>query len=103
AAVVARRTREYGIRMALGADTGSLLRLVIGHGLRLAAWGILAGVILAALLTRYMAALLYGMSPADPVSYAAAIVILVAVAVLASLLPALRAARVDPLRALRTE
>ncbi|MGH9484802.1 MAG: ADOP family duplicated permease, partial [Terriglobales bacterium] len=69
AAVVARRTREYGIRMALGADTGSLLRLVIGHGLRLAAWGILAGVLLAALLTRYMAALLYGMSPADPLSY----------------------------------
>ncbi|MGH9467770.1 MAG: FtsX-like permease family protein, partial [Terriglobales bacterium] len=103
AAVVAQRTREYGIRMALGADAGSLLRLVLGQGLRLALWGVVAGVILAALLTRSMSALLYGMSPADPVSYIAAVVLVVAVAVLASLVPALRATRVDPLRALRWE
>ncbi|MGH9486865.1 MAG: ABC transporter permease [Terriglobales bacterium] len=103
ASTVERRTREYGIRLALGADTGRLLQLVIGQGLRLAGWGIVAGVILAALLTRFMTSLLYGMSPADPVSYIAAAAILVLVTLLASLLPALRATRVDPLRALRQE
>ncbi|MGH9476153.1 MAG: ABC transporter permease [Terriglobales bacterium] len=103
ATTVARRTREFGIRLALGADAGALLRLVLSQGLRLAGWGILAGVILAALLTRSMTALLYGMSPADPVSYIAAAALLLVVTALASLVPALRAARVDPLRALRQE
>lgn len=103
ATAVTRRTREYGIRMALGAGSGKLLRLVLGQGLRLALWGILAGVILAALLSRYISSLLYGMSPADPVSYLAAAALLMAVTVLASLIPAFRAARVDPLRALRQE
>jgi len=103
AAAVAQRTREYGIRMALGAQTGDLLRLVVGQGLRLALWGILAGVVVAAGLTHFMAALLYGMSPADPISYLAAALLLAAVAALASYLPARRATRVDPLRALRWE
>ncbi|TAN22696.1 MAG: ABC transporter permease [Acidobacteria bacterium] len=103
ATTVTRRTREYGIRMALGAGSGNLLRLVLGQGLRLALWGTLAGVVLAALLTRYLSSLLYGMSPADPVSYFAAVALLIAVTLLASLIPALRAARVDPLPALRQE
>ncbi|HUX66416.1 MAG TPA: ABC transporter permease [Terriglobales bacterium] len=103
AAAVAQRTREYGIRMALGADAPALLRLVVGQGLRLALWGILAGVLVAAGLTHFMAALLYGLSPADPVSYLAAALALALVAALASYIPALRATRVDPLRALRWE
>jgi len=103
AAAVAQRTREYGIRMALGADAARLQRLVVGQGLRLALWGIAIGVVLAAVLTQFMSALLYGMSPADPVSYLAAAAILAVVACLASYLPARRAAHVDPLRALRWE
>ncbi|HET9783596.1 MAG TPA: FtsX-like permease family protein, partial [Terriglobales bacterium] len=103
AAAVAQRTREYGIRMALGADAARLQRLVVGQGLRLALWGVAIGVVLAAVLTQFMSALLYGMSPADPVSYLAAAAILVAVACVASYLPARRAAHVDPLRALRWE
>jgi len=75
----------------------------VGQGLRLALWGILAGVVVAAGLTHFMAALLYGMSPADPISYLAAALLLAAVAALASYLPARRATRVDPLRALRWE
>ncbi|TAN22695.1 MAG: ABC transporter permease [Acidobacteria bacterium] len=103
ASTVARRAREYGIRMALGADAPNLLRLVVSQGLRLAAWGILAGVILAALATHFMTSLLYGMSPADPISYIAAAVLLALITLLASLIPALRASRTDPLRALRQE
>jgi len=103
AAAVAQRTREYGIRMALGAGAGDLLRLVVGQGLRLALWGILAGVVVAAGLTHFMAALLYGMSPVDPVSFLAAALVLALVAALASYLPARRATRIDPLRALRWE
>ncbi|HVA64521.1 MAG TPA: ABC transporter permease [Terriglobales bacterium] len=103
AASVAQRTREYGIRMALGANAPALLRLVVGQGLRLALWGVGLGVVLAALLTQFMAALLYGMSPLDPLSYLAAAAVLLAVAALASYVPALRATRVDPLQALRWE
>jgi predicted permease len=103
AASVAQRTREYGIRMALGANAPALLRLVVGQGLRLALWGVGIGILLAALLTRFMAALLYGMSPLDPLSYLAAAAVLLAVAALASYVPALRATRIDPLKALRWE
>lgn len=103
AASVAQRTREYGVRMALGANAGALLRLVVGQGLRLALLGVAIGVGLAMLLTRFMAFLLYGLSPLDLGSYAAAAALLLAVTVLACLLPARRATRVDPLRALRAE
>ncbi|MGH9519097.1 MAG: FtsX-like permease family protein, partial [Terriglobales bacterium] len=103
AASVAQRTREYGIRMALGADAGALLKLVVGQGLRLALIGVGIGIVLAILLTRFMAFLLYGLSPLDPISYALAAALLVGVTVLACLLPARRATRVDPLRALRAD
>lgn len=103
AASVAQRTREYGVRMALGANAGVLLRLVVGQGLRLALLGVAIGTGLALLLTRFMAFLLYGLSPLDPASYAAAAALLLGVTVLACLLPARRATRVDPLRALRAE
>ncbi|MGH9417373.1 MAG: ABC transporter permease [Terriglobales bacterium] len=102
-ASVAQRTREYGIRMALGADRAALLAQVLGQGLRLAAWGLLAGAVAAALLTRLMSALLYGMTPLDPASYLIAAAVLVAVALAASYLPARRATKVDPLIALRSE
>ncbi|MGH9483075.1 MAG: FtsX-like permease family protein [Terriglobales bacterium] len=71
AAAVAQRTREYGIRMALGASAPALLKRLVGQGMRLALWGVIAGAILALLVTRLMAGLLYGLSPADPASYLA--------------------------------
>jgi predicted permease len=96
ASSVAQRTREFGIRMALGADAGAVSRLVIGQGLRLTLIGVAVGAVLAGLLTQLMSALLYGLSPLDPLSYLAAAVVLAGVASLASLLPARRATRVDP-------
>src|SRR5437879_13447792 len=88
--------------MALGAGTGDLLRLVISRGLRLTTAGIVIGAIAALLLTRLMSNLLYKVSPRDPISYGSALVVLVGVALLACFLPARRATRIDPVRALRT-
>jgi putative ABC transport system permease protein len=96
ASSVAQRTREFGIRMALGANAAAVSRLVVGQGLRLTLIGVAVGSVLAALLTQLMSALLYGLSPLDPLSYLVAAVVLAAVAALASLLPARRATRVDP-------
>jgi putative ABC transport system permease protein len=92
-----------GVRTALGAQRGDLVRLVLGHGARLAAVGVGIGALLAALVGRVFGALLYGVSPLDPLAYALAAAILLAVATAANLLPALAAARVDPMRALRGE
>ena len=100
---VSQRTREIGIRMALGADPGGVLRVVMREGLLLALLGIAAGLAIALAATPRIAPLLYQVSPADPVSIAGAALFLVVVAVLASLIPALRATRVDPIRALRQE
>jgi ABC-type antimicrobial peptide transport system permease subunit len=97
------RTRELGVRMALGARPGDVLRLVLRQGGRLALVGIGAGVLLAALVGRVLGSLLYGVSALDPLAYAIAATILLAVAALASIVPALTASRVDPLRALRSE
>jgi predicted permease len=97
------RTREMGVRMALGARPGDVLRLVLGQAGRLAAVGIGAGAVLAALMARVLGTLLYGVSALDPLAYAIAAAMLLAVAILASVVPALTAARVDPLRALRNE
>ncbi len=100
---VSQRTREIGIRMALGANPKGVLRMVMRRGLLLAVSGIVAGpaVVLAA--TPQIAPLLYRVSPADPLSIAGAAMFLLAVALLASLIPALRATRVDPIIALRQE
>ncbi|HEX8359643.1 MAG TPA: ADOP family duplicated permease, partial [Longimicrobium sp.] len=100
---VVRRTREIGIRLALGARQGQVMRSVMGEGLALAAAGAVLGLAGAWALTRALATLAYGVSPADPVSFAAGPVALVAVALLATLLPARRATRVDPSRAMRSD
>jgi putative ABC transport system permease protein len=97
------RTREIGIRLALGAESRDVLRLVVGQGMRPALLGIAAGVGGAFALTRLMRGLLYGVGAADPVTFGAVALFLAAVAFGATWLPARRAARLDPLPALRSE
>ncbi|MEX2263378.1 MAG: ABC transporter permease [Bryobacteraceae bacterium] len=98
---VAQRTQEIGVRMALGATPGGVLRLVIGQGGRLAFVGIALGLAGAFGVTRVLEKMLFGVSASDTVTFASAALVLGAVAIVASLIPALRAARVDPLTALR--
>ncbi|HSJ16004.1 MAG TPA: ABC transporter permease [Longimicrobiales bacterium] len=100
---VAQRTREVGIRMAIGADTPSIVRLMLRQGLLLGLTGTLLGVALALAVSRFLAAFLYGVSPFDPLTFIAFSTILLGAALLAAAIPALRAARVDPLVALHTE
>lgn len=100
---VGRRTREIGVRIALGAGRGEVLRMVLAQGGRLALVGIAIGTIGAAAVARVLESLLYGVSGFDPVAYGAAAGMMLLVACLANLLPALAAARVDPVRALRSE
>jgi predicted permease len=100
---VSQRTREIGIRMALGAEPVGVLRMVMRRGLWLALSGIAAGLAIALAATPRIAPLLYRVSPADPLSIAGAALFLIVVAALASLIPALRATRVDPMVALRQE
>ena len=100
---VAQRNREIGIRMALGAEVRQVVGLILGQGLRLAAWGLAGGVLASLALARVIASQVPGVLPLDPLSLAAALATLAAAALLASLLPALRAARVDPMIALRSE
>jgi putative ABC transport system permease protein len=101
--LVARRTHEIGIRLAVGADRSQVLGLVLKQGLMLAGGGIVLGVIAALMLTRLMQSLLYQVRPSDPITFAVVTLVLVAVALIASAVPAYRATRVSPLVALRTE
>ena len=99
----AQRTREMGIRMALGADRDSIRKLVVWQGMRLALIGVVSGIAVSLGLTRLLSALLFGVKPWDPVAFLLAPAILAAIALLAVWLPAARASSVDPMRALRTE
>jgi predicted permease len=101
--MVARRTREIGLRLALGAQTGDVLRLIIRQGLRLALGGVALGLIAALGMTRVLAGFLHGVSATDPLTFALIPPLLIAVALLACYLPARRATKVDPLAAIRRE
>jgi ABC-type antimicrobial peptide transport system permease subunit len=101
--LVNQRTREIGVRIALGARTTSVLGMVVGRGLRLAAIGVVIGLAASLALTRVMSGVLYGVTPTDPLTFGGVALTLLAVAALASAIPAFRAARVDPLTALRAE
>jgi putative ABC transport system permease protein len=100
---VVQRTREMGIRIALGADRGAILGMVVRNGTLLACTGAVFGLAAAFILTRLMASLLFGIGPTDPLTFLCVPIALIAVAVLASYIPARRAAKVDPMVALRYE
>jgi predicted permease len=100
---VARRTREIGVRMALGAEPRSVMALVMGGGLRLAVLGVAVGVAAAAAATRVLESMLYAVSPADPITFAGIALLVAAIALVASYVPARRALRIDPAETLRTE
>ena len=100
---VAQRTQEFGVRIALGADRGAILRDVLGRAIRLASVGIIGGAILAALAAQGLTTLLLDVSPFDPPTYIAVSLFLVGVCLFASFIPARRATRVDPIIALRAE
>ena len=99
--MVAQRTNEIGIRMALGAARGDVIGMVIGHGMRLTALGILAGLAGGLAVTRLMATLLFGISPADPLTFSLVSAVLAIAALVATWIPAWRAASIDPVIALR--
>jgi putative ABC transport system permease protein len=100
---VRERTREFGVRMALGATRAHILSLVVGAGMKIAGAGALVGLAGTALLTRTLASLLFGVTPFDPMTFLVAPAVLVTTALVASVLPALRAVRVDPAVTLRQE
>jgi putative ABC transport system permease protein len=100
---VSQRTREIGIRMAIGARQADVSRMVLRSGLVLTAGGVLAGVVVALGLTQLIESQLFGVRPADPATMASVAALMIAVAAAAAYLPARRAARVDPVAALRSQ
>jgi predicted permease len=101
--LVSQRRREIGVRMALGAQPGAVLRMVVARGMLLAGVGIAIGLVSALAVTRYLRSVLYGVAPSDPLTFAAVAIALFGIATLASWLPARRAAAVDPVVALHTD
>src|SRR5262249_8897996 len=100
---VTQRQREIGVRVALGAQTADVLRLVLGQGMRLVLSGIIIGVVIALALTRVLLSLLYEVTPTDPLIFVTVCLFLGAIAMLACWLPARRAAKLDPIKALHYE
>ena len=100
---VSQRTNEIGIRMALGARASRILRMILGEASWMAITGIVVGLAGGLALTRLIASMLYGLKPWDPVTFCASALLLLSVALAASAVPARRAARIDPMRALRHE
>jgi ABC-type antimicrobial peptide transport system permease subunit len=100
---VARRTREIGVRMAVGANAGTVLSMVMRQGLTLTVIGAALGILVAALAARAMSGALYGIGPFDPVAWLVALTVLVIAAALANFIPARRAMQINPVTALRTE
>jgi putative ABC transport system permease protein len=100
---VTQRTNELGVRMALGAQKSDVLKLVVGHGAQLATIGIGIGLLVALPLMRIISQLLFGVNAADPVTFAGTALVILLVTVAASYLPALKAIKVDPVIALRSE
>jgi putative ABC transport system permease protein len=101
--LVTQRTREIGIRMAMGAQAADVLRMVVGQGMKLAIAGTVIGVALAVAIARVISSMLFGVTARDPLTFAATSLVLISVALLACYLPARRAAKVDPTIALRHE
>jgi len=100
---VRRRVREIGIRMALGATPAQVLRMVVGDGLKPIILGVAIGLAAAVALSRVVASLIYGVRPTDPLTFSVVALLLIVVGVLASIIPAYRATRVEPIRILREE
>jgi putative ABC transport system permease protein len=100
---VAQRTREIGIRVALGASSSQVIGPIVGHGMLLAAIGVAIGLVGSLFATRLVASFLYGVAPTDPVTFGGVSVLLLTVAFVASYVPSRRALRVDPLTALRAD
>jgi putative ABC transport system permease protein len=100
---VGQRSNEIGLRMALGASTGSVLRLILGHGLALAGIGLTLGLAAAFASTRLLTSMLFQIKPTDPLVYLSVVTLLGAVALVASYIPAWRASKIDPLTAIREE
>ena len=101
--LVTQRKHEIGVRMALGADRNDVLKLIVGHGLRLTLLGAVIGVFVSLVLTRFLESMLFGVGQTDPATFVVVFLLLVGVSLLACFLPAHRAAKVDPMVALRCE
>ena len=98
---VSQRKREFGVRIALGAQSSNILKLVTQQGLRLVGVGLVAGIVAALIFVRFMGSVLYGVSGNDPITLGLAVLVLGLSALLACLLPAVRATRINPITALR--
>ena len=100
---VTQRTYEIGLRVAIGATRNRIISMILAQGLRVALYGIVAGVIVALAATRFLASLLYGVGATDPLTFAAVTALVLAVAITATALPAWRASRIDPIKSLRVD